>query len=274
MTYNNDTILSSTALIYKLAYNTAAAGQPVALSSRYQNETYSIVFDGPAVQCASAPAPLIRSLSIDYDASLLGGPAFQYVSWVPGDTFTAKQLIGLHPPTFTSTLDETNGTVARIYVATNTGSWNETIPHVVTSNYTNYTYTAHAVKLNVTECKLYNATYNVDYKFQYPNQTSKATSLKWLNPVRPPTADLGHYETPVFDKTEEARLAYLSLMQAFGKLLVGYSTTNQYNPTTLPAYTSWQIMDIDWSQAIDVQRGLESLFQNLTLSLLSAAEFR
>jgi hypothetical protein len=267
ITYESN-VVAAGAMIYKLAYNTAAAGQPVALLSESQNETYSLTFDGPAVKCASAAESLIRNVSLDYNTAALGGVAFQYVSWVPGQERAASELGGLHPPSFDTTLDERyRGNVASIFIMTNTGYWNKTIPYQLSDNVTD-----HTMVLNVTECQLYNATYEVEFTFQYPNQTRQVSISKWLNPVPPPTWEFG-YNYQSSNATASSWLSYLCMMQAFGKLLVGYSSNSQYDQASHASYSSWQIMDIDWSRGPAVQSGLESLFQNFTLSMLSQKDF-
>ena len=71
----------------------------------------------------------------------------------------------------------------------------------------------------------------------------------------------------------KTQYAYSSIMQAFGKLLVGYASSNTYTVSTVSTYTSWDMMNINWAEGPAVQSGLESLFQNLTLSLLSNDDF-
>ena len=243
----------------------------MALLPEFQNETYSLTFNGPALKCASASESLIRNQSREFDYNRHGGVAYQYFSWVPGDRPAVSTLDS--SSSFQTTVDETEGDVARIFVTTNTGTWNNTIPDNITLQAGNITnsYTATTVVLNVTECQLWNATYDVDFSFQYPNQTRQVTISKWLNPVAPPTSDLN--SAAPSNATASSRLSYLCMMQAFGKLLVGYSATSQYISTILSYYTVWQIMDINWSEGPAVQRGLESLFQNFTLSLLSNDQF-
>ena len=263
-----DNIVTAGALLYKLAYNTAAAGQPVALSSEFQNETYSLTFDGPAVKCVSASQSLVQKMSKIFDTNKLGGSAYQYASWVPGKgnepAMPGPSALEWTPTLghFGSTLDETSDDAARIFVMTNTGYWTKT----VLSQADNYT--DHAMVLNVTECQLYNATYEVDFAFQYPNQTRHISISKWLHPIPPPTWDFG-YNYRSSNATASKLLSYMCMMQAFGKLLVGYSKNSQYDQASLAKYSSWQIMDIDWSRGPAVQSGLEALFQNLTLSMLS-----
>ena len=71
---------------------------------------------------------------------------------------------------------------------------------------------------NVTECPLYNAMYQVDVTFQYSNQTHGMSILRWLEPIS--------YDFVSLNSTAHNRtLSYLSVMQAFNKLLVGSSFT-------------------------------------------------
>jgi hypothetical protein len=276
-TFSLTTGIAPVALVYKLAYNTAAAGRPVALSSEFQNETYSLTFDGPAIKCASAGESLVRNVSSQFNRYRPNSPWFGYISWVPGYMpAVSKHPLSLSsswldPASFEATLDETSGDVARIFVMTNTGSWSNTITINATSyshGFGNSTAPEQIFLANVTECQLYNATYAVNFTFQYPNQTCEVSISKWLNPVKPESAKLAaNFNQP------SDRISYLSMMQAFGKLLVGYSYTDMNVVSPLAVYTSWQIVDIDWSKGPAVQSGLESLFQNFTLSMLSQNDF-
>lgn len=249
--------------LYKLAYNTASAGQPVAITSDFQNETYRISFAGPALRCTSANESMVRDLTLQYGNGTTFGTFlnYQYFSWIPGthqiSLASSDESSSLD---FFDTIDRSSHDVTRIYVLTNiyTGTqWNKTVRGRTSSNYT-----MSVVAVNVTECQLYNATYDVDYSFRYPNQTTEVSISSWLNPI----PSIGWVFPPRLD-----HISYWSLMQAFGKILVGFSETNQYGSYT--SYTSWKITDIDWSRAPAVQTGLESLFQNLTLSVLSRPEF-
>jgi hypothetical protein len=119
----------------------------------------------------------------------------------------------------------------------------------------------------VTECLLYNATYSVDFTFEYPSQTLKPQITNWLNPVA-----LIPYSEKTSVHTGPAVVSYLSIMDAFGKMLVGQSIRNDYGvavDTPMVYLTSSKILNIDWASGEAVTRGLEQLFQNITLSLLS-----
>lgn len=146
---------------------------------------------------------------------------------------------------------------ARLFVLTNTGTWDKT--RSSTPNGMSYSY--HQV--NVTECLLYNVTYSVEFTFKYPGQTREVQVTDWLNPVAAITE-----RTRPDPATQPAVVSYTCVMDAFGKMLVGTSIKSHYGADT--AYlTSSKILDIDWTSREAVARGLEQLFQKITLSLLS-----
>lgn len=62
--------------------------------------------------------------------------------------------------------------------------------------------------------------------------------------------------------------SYGTVMEAFSTLLVGSSSNDRYNGGTTD-HTSWKIIDTDCSDGSVVQRALEELLQNITLSVLS-----
>lgn len=252
--------------LYKLAYNTASSAQPVSLSSKYQNETYHLQFVGPTVRCGPANESVVNKLTPLYGIPAVagggtGGETIPFLSWVAGDEQQLNTSIGLGMQYF-PTLDSQSQDAARIFIMSNTGYYGKTIQ--VPSNYGPSTIPV--TEVNITECLLYNATYDVDFAFNYPQQTSHTIISTWLNPVAAPNTDFDtNYNANV---TAAAITSYSSMMDAFGKLLVGIVSVSHYNIDT-SYFTSWNIMSIDWSRAEAVQEGLEQLFQNITLSLLS-----
>lgn len=57
-------------------------------------------------------------------------------------------------------------------------------------------------------------------------------------------------------------------MGAFDKLVVGYQMLDVFSGLTT-ARTAFPIMSIDWNGGEAAARGLQQLFQNITLSILS-----
>lgn len=214
---------------------------------------------------------MIRALSREYGwggRRAIGAETFYYLSWVP----PMAPFWKYKEPDFSDGLDRSSTDAARIFVMTNTGyadkqtqlfNWTEN-PN------SNFSLTMTASAVNLTECTLYNASYNVDYNFQYPLQTAQVSILDWLNPLTgsPDWTDPMHPDKGV--NPSEA-LSYRGIMQTFGKILLGYSYYNQYSDYT--KWTSSKLIDVDWDSAPAVQTGLERLFQNMTLSMLSNDTF-
>lgn len=243
--------------IYQLAYATASTAQPLSLSSTYQNETYQIQFNGPAVKCHKADESLILSVSQKFGTK--GDSVYTYRSWTPGNEGT-----GLAEGTPSITLDDIEGRHdearqdgATIYIMSNTD------PSDIVVNAT-----LGRTKVNVTECVLYNATYDVDFTFQFPQQTRHVNISAWLNPVWVPNINNIQYVVGDLGAT----YSYCMMMKAFGKLLVGQEM-HRSNGIELTYQTSWKILNINWNRSEAVEAGLEQLFQNFTLSLLSDDNF-
>lgn len=166
---STDMRLSSDGRIFKLAYQVASPGESVALSSIYQNQTYHLDFSGPAVRCAPANDSVVHNLTSDFGITrMFRGEATQFLSRTSGNEPEALKT--------TKTLDYISTDAARIFIMTNTGTWDKTDMH------SDERYPPRQV--NVTECLLYNATYSVDFNFEFPAQSRSVRISEWLNPVR------------------------------------------------------------------------------------------
>ena len=189
-----------------------------------------------------------------------------YISWVPGDEQALNQ--SYYQPTYQSL--GSSGNVARLFVMSNFGNWSVTrvtgeVGYSTTlSNGSDSTYLEQR-QVNVTDCQLYNATYEVDFAFQYPDQSRNVSFSSWLNPV--PATDSWSYPRRYPNTTSEV-ISYSAIMEAFGRMFVGRSVW-PYRDLYQRYYTNYGITNIDWEHGDAVQRGMEQLFQNLTLSLLS-----
>jgi hypothetical protein len=232
--------------VLKLAYATASTAQPVALLSTYQNETYHLQFNGPAVKCGPANESVIRGVSSQY-GGYSGGNKVIYRSWVTGSE-------GDSAGPGTGTLDYDSRDGARVFIMTN----------FVDSDIIVNT-TTRAKQVNVTECVLFNATYDVDFTFQSLQQTHNMNISTWLNPVFSPVYGLDDLE---LGGRRDTIFSYCVMMSTFGKLLVGQEDRSHYNIDSI-LYTSRKVLNINWNRSEAVETGLEQLFQNFTLSLLS-----
>lgn len=257
--------ITSSNLIHKLAFGAAASSQPVSLPSANQNQTYHLDFDGPAVKCSPANESIMYNVTVDQGLNYGSTRRNTFLSWV-GSGLNSTLATQPSP----QTLDYYSLDAARIWVMTNIDYWNESVhtpfPDSPPPMYQNDTYWRDYytfMKVNVTECQLYNASYSVDFQFQYPNQTRQVSISKWLHPI---TAI--NFWDPVSEVVDV--LPHLALMNAFGKvLLVGSYTESEY--AFKLSYSSWNIINIDWTRAKAIPSGLEQLFQNITLSALSDA---
>ncbi|KPI37348.1 uncharacterized protein AB675_10331 [Cyphellophora attinorum] len=230
-------------ILLRHAYGTAAAGRPQLPLPQYPNETYSLTFVGPALKCA--PASTIQT------------GFYSWASWVAGTQMSTSQ-----PESgFTSgplMLDTTSEDAAGIFVVTAKNSSVELQTHSSVND------NVSLAAPNVTECRLYNATYVVDFLYESSRQTSNCSIIEWINPVATRLNECpGECANDI--------ITYAAVMSAFGKLLVGNSKVNS-DLNLVTWMTNYLITNIDWDRAETTQRGLEQLFQNLTVSLMSEAD--
>lgn len=260
--------------LYNLAFGTASSGQPVMLESRYPNETYHLQFDGPALRCGSANDSLVSKLTGRFGV-IMNSPQAQdyndYISWVLGDE---QALNETDYESSYKTLDRMSKDVPRLFVMSNFGRWDvvRLMPVNYSTTLTNGSESTYLERrqVNVTECQLYNATYEVEFSFQYPYQTRNVSFSNWLNPV--PLMDSWSWSSSSSSNANNSDevISYSAMMDAFGRIFVGRSVW-PYHLLYQRYFTNYGLTNIDWEHAEAVQRGLEQLFQNFTLSLLSDA---
>jgi len=251
--------------IYRLAYQATSSAQPVPIEAAHQNETYHLRFLGPSARCAAASDDsLLYNISVTARSP---GMLFSYMSWV----LPAEMVFGPVPDDvqdlgsdlmYGYVLDSWSKDAARIFIMTNNGDDDVTV-----GDRTNDTKFGHSELssplVNLTECLLYNATYDVDFSFRFPHQSRQVSISAWHNTIS--IQNLTESPTEPQDRTAAS---YLATMGAFGKFLVGYRMLDVFSGLTT-ARTAFPIMSIDWIGGEAAARGLEQLFQNITLSILS-----
>lgn len=243
-------------LINKLVLRAASAAQPVPIASSYANESYHHDFYGPAIQCnALANTSIVRNISISLSEEWIGASGKTFLSWVGGaDAYPREEDL-------LTTLDIQSENGSRIMIVSDEGnsstSWNFTSA----TDRSNHT----AQERNVVECILHNATYSVRSVFRYPRQSDEVLITQWLNAVQAKSYSMTNAN---FLQRTDAMVSYLSVMSAFGKLLVGTGYATHYGGSG-SYLSSWSILNIDWTNRDLVPRQLEQLFQNITLSLRS-----
>jgi hypothetical protein len=240
--------LAASAKLYILAYNTATLARPVPIASDFRNETYKVNFYGPSIRCGRADEATIVKATHKFGISE-SSIWWIFASWVGGNEIVpnSTDMSG-----YDQTLDKSSSDAARIFVMTNFAAMNPEDNG--------------DTRVNVTECLLYNASYNVGFDFQYPNQTVQISVLDLLNTI---TYDKIGYVDAEASKTESASNAYLAIMQTFGRLLVGAYQNNYTGEGEKAYFTIFNLLHINWSSGEAVQAGLEQLFQNITVSLMS-----
>lgn len=242
--------------IYNLAFRTASTGEMIALDSpgHYPNFSYHLDFRGPAVKCASASEEFLYNLTYQYGVKADTMIKMRFLAWTNTLLETPPEDEAIR---FPGTSPKDARLYSRVYVMTNEGSWN------VTRTY-NGTEHRRYRQVNVTECFLYNASYSVDYRFEYPSQSQYASVSDWLNPV----TSLSNREQRGDNLTVQEILSYATVMDSFTQMLVGEAKKDKYRVEKVTS-TIWKLCPIGWKDGVVVAQGLEELFQNITLGLLS-----
>ena len=242
--------------VSRLAYVTAMSAQPLSLSSAHQNESYHLTFHGPAIQCESANSSVQHQLMKAVNGTVNNTYEVRFVSWVGGDAHKCLSPSGYVDSTCTSgdvadwqILDLVSEDAAHIFFYSDPSfNW----PNVM-----------------VTDCSLHNTTYEVRFDFEYPGQTTTISISKSLNPVSAESYQPAFREWAYLtNATASAIGAYDAIMAAFGSILVGTASRDRYGHMKTWS-TNYAVLAIDWSDEKAMRRGLEELFQNITLSMLS-----
>lgn len=245
--YNGVTAVSR---IYDIAYLTMLSAQPLPIISSYPNETYSLGFYGPALRCsASTNDTIVRNISTRFSPHASNGRKVNFVSWAGPAKWAL--FVGPSEEFDAESLDNYSPYASYLTVVTTTGNWNR---HFELDG-------IFARRANVTECALYNASYSVDFTFRYPEQKHTIHISEWINTV-------GASSIRLINDAWRASMSYRAVMDAFGKIFVG-SSVSLIEETNTGQSTSRDRLKIDWDDEKSIRIGLEQLFQNITLSLLS-----
>jgi len=248
--------------LLRTAFSSAMTGQISSIPTAFINESYTLDFVGPALRCDFADASLINQTANAYQKQLTGIESqYHYISWVP----TAVNKFGL--TNATTFLDMVSTDAAHIYIIPNTSVAGPVYGYGMPSNGP-YGYD------DLLDCKLFNASYQAFLNFSYPSQTVEVKSRTLLNPVNAPQ-DISEWHRGAMNnnfegvKQQAQRISDQAVMDCLGRLLVGYEWWNDGYVVT--QQTSWSMMSIDWTNRVKAQQGVEELFENITLSMMSSA---
>lgn len=245
----------ATASVQRASFAAATAGEVPNVPHTFMNESYHLDFHGPAIQCTTANDSVRNATQYNINANWGSGGYYQYWSWVGDDD---HGLLSINQSLYSNldlkgtweTLDASSTDAARIWVFSATGAAGEG------DNFR-----------NVSECLLHNATYSVDFDIQNGNSVATVQKVhmgEMLAPLSTSQGVLG------LQPNESIQYSYQSVMDAMGKLLVGYGFAQ--NDATETTYTSFLRTYVNWNELEATQRGLEELFQNITMSMFSSSD--
>lgn len=244
------------------AFGSATTKQILGIAQTESNMTYTLQFLGPALRCDYASATFVGDAyqSFVRTFSKNSGHVFRYLAWVPERNRNSSDLSALDKFNAASTLDIVSTDAAHLYIVPNITSAGPVFVGGERMSGAKEHYSIY----DTLDCKLYNATYRVLFNLTFPTQLIEVQSRELLNPVYLVK------EIPVgggWAARDAQRMSYQAIMHSFGRLLVGSEYWRDGFVTT--SMTSWNMMGIDWKTRNGTQQGLEQLFQNITLSMLS-----
>lgn len=111
--------------IYNLAFRTASTGKTIELDSpgHYQNVSYHLDFNGPAVKCTSASKEFLYNLTYQYGVKYDTMIKYRFLSRTHTPLETSPEAEAIR---FPGTSPEDTRLYSRVYVMTNEGAWNVT----------------------------------------------------------------------------------------------------------------------------------------------------
>jgi hypothetical protein len=251
--------LEASARLQRLSIFTTSGSEIGQIQIPYANASYKLEFFGPAVSCSQAPASLVTIVT-PWLQSIEGG-AIPWLSFAPA-------LLGNVDPGYNPFNDSNGGRNTIFRDGYNFGaSGNQSASLFVSMDNEGSTYSSWPML----ECTLYNASYQVDFQFTYPQQNISVIQRTLHEPIQIP-ANNGHdiFGTPEW--------AYMNIMDAYAHILVGYTQASRGDFSTVN--TMFQITALG---SLSVTKGfgneqvipiLESMFQNITMSLLSDSSFQ
>ena len=218
----------------KASFATATVGDILAIKPEFSNQTYSLKFFGPALKCEAVNQTLGSYLPFQVTG-------LSYIAWTGGFTSEANLAWDIYtfPPLDNGDMHGNSSTPVgnTLWIASAIGS-----------PYNNV--------FNITKCRLYNASYDIEFRFQNYKQTLLINQLDYIDPV---------WVSPQNNNSKIIK-SWKGIMSALGSLLVG---TDNFALHTSHYY----MLNIDFSQVETTISGVEELFQNITLSLFSLPNF-
>jgi len=275
-TVGTNTYADAAPIVYTSALATGTGGRILDLPHQYTNMSYGMQFYAPAIQCANASANLTDLAVSHVNTTGSGGGVF-YISFVGGGD-KAQSLFN----TSGLTCNDDYGTCSRPMPADLFSTSFENLDKSSQDTARLYVMLGY----NLTECQLFNASYNVNFNFSSSGQTMRIQELDMQNPVAYNNSAGQSCRTLTSLNPNCLQLStigsYQAIMEAFGSLYVGalsghYTLYSRYQTlvetlSIAPNLTAANENASKGGASFDVpgfQRDMETQFQNVTLSMLS-----
>ncbi|GKT52227.1 uncharacterized protein ColSpa_12408 [Colletotrichum spaethianum] len=244
------------------------------MASIHSNASWSLDFEGPALQCSALGADDELRINVTESAAELcwgSGYCYQYMYWMPGSTI---DLSPFQPDMNGSTRDDIHGprdAPISLYVAVKNGQF--TYPDFVFDSFT--------------RCILYSASYHSEFNYRSGVQDIKTvTTLNKPNdPWFPTIASMSSFED-ITRFRNGVGVPFQAVTNAFSSMLVGSvhiyrgaQGAPQVIQTQVGMTTLAKDLGFFENQTSNQPEGgheiptfLEEMFRNITLSLMSQAE--
>lgn len=258
-------------IVYTASLASATSGRILDIPHKYTNMSYDMQFYAPSIQCSDASDNL-TGLAVSHINTTGSGGGIFYLSFAGG----GSKAQGL----FNSSGFECNdyGTCSRPTPSDLLTKNFENLDHFSTDTARLYVMLGY----NLTECRLYNASYNINFDFKSSGQTATIRNLDMQNPVAYNNS-AGQYCVAVTEINPDCMQtstigAYQAIMEAFGSLYVGalsghYTQYTRYQTlvetlSIAPNLTAANENEVPFDVP-SFQKQMEAQFQNITLSMLS-----
>lgn len=241
------------------------------LTAPFPNSTYHVGFQGPALGCSKIErgSPLWTEQSKNiHNASAAPWRCYQYLAWPGEDPFPWTQsdnYWGFNPP---------KGLVGPGFTVIAVGDGCSS---------------AEAPNITLVQCQMWNATYSADYSYDNGVQDVVSNVTSYESPFDHYPIAITSNAYPELDNPENYMLlwSYMAVLEAFQDYIVGsiYQDPDELDPsftvdgnvlvTALAAAAELSYLKSDIAglasdnAAITMAEGIEEMFRNATLSLMS-----
>jgi len=260
------TYIGPSNLVSRLGTSSAIQGQILQMPAPFPNASYTMTFPGPAISCSARDPTMLIQYYKRFVKANPGNPFLAYISWVPSKLYSNLSVLPNYSSSsdgiwMDSTLDTFSTDSAQIYVFVPRGQSVDG-PYLLLS------------------CSLKDAYYTVSFDFNYPLQNITVTSLDIGEDIAA-TTDFFNVSSSEQEMVQKL-LSYQAIMDTFGRILVGYTTTTssayldyRQNKTT-GSLLHMTAVNSEFGPSANATLGpaLEQLFHNITLSMLTSVELQ